>query len=549
MKASKITFLFVIFLMVNNTYAQDSLNMIKVSEWADINYPNTHPFNDIWGYVDGSGNEYAILASRDSVHFINVTDPLNPVQVDAFKGNGSSGWRDMKTYGTYAFSSSEYNGDGLAVYDLSNLPTSVTKVLHTTTYFNESHNIYVDTAKAKLYAVGSAWSSGMRILDISTPASPTLLATVTLPGGYVHDVFVRNDTAYCSHGNNGLYVYDVSTPASPITLGTLTTYSENGYNHSGWLTDDGNHYVFCDETHGKSVKIADVSDLSNILVKDLFKSELLAPTHTNSIAHNPFIKGDSVYLSYYHDGVQVFDISNPTNVVQTAYYDTEDQHTGYSGYWGVWGCYPFLPSGNIIASDRRTGLNILQFASSAALRVELTDFIATATGQKILLNWTTESEVHHDRFEIERSKDGIHFEMIATVTGEGSQFERKDYSLWDERPFLGKNYYRLKQIDQAGNFVFSKVVFAEILQAAFVEIYPTILESNESISLRLKEDIDSKIDLKIINSNGQVVAYQSFENSPAQAVLTIETESLSTGIYFIKFEIGSIQVVEKIVVK
>jgi len=78
-----------------------------------------------------------------------------------------------------------------------------------------------------------------------------------------------------------------------------------------------------------------------------------------SIAHNLMIKDDLVYISYYQDGLQVFDISNPVNPIQVAYYDTYmPENTG--GYAGAWGIYAFLPSGNILISDVQSGLFVLE---------------------------------------------------------------------------------------------------------------------------------------------------------------------------------------------
>jgi hypothetical protein len=68
-------------------------------------------------------------------------------------------------------------------------------------------------------------------------------------------------------------------------------------------------------------------------------------------------------VSYYHDGVQVYDISDPMNPVNIAYYDTYTQHTNYNGYQGCWGVYPFLPSGIILASDFENGLFVLDGSS------------------------------------------------------------------------------------------------------------------------------------------------------------------------------------------
>ena len=66
-------------------------------------------------------------------------------------------------------------------------------------------------------------------------------------------------------------------------------------------------------------------------------------------------------VSYYEDGVQVIDISDPSNPRLVGYFDTFPNNNGYQGYFGCWGVYPFLPSGNIIASDRKYGLHVLRF--------------------------------------------------------------------------------------------------------------------------------------------------------------------------------------------
>tara|TARA_B100001250_G_C19731302_1_gene758642 strand:- start:122 stop:1381 length:1260 start_codon:yes stop_codon:yes gene_type:complete len=69
--------------------------------------------------------------------------------------------------------------------------------------------------------------------------------------------------------------------------------------------------------------------------------------------------GDYLVTSYYTSGVTVVDASDPSNLIEVAYYDTSP---GYDGgeFEGCWGAYPFLPSGLILASDQQTGLHILE---------------------------------------------------------------------------------------------------------------------------------------------------------------------------------------------
>jgi hypothetical protein len=106
-----------------------------------------------------------------------------------------------------------------------------------------------------------------------------------------------------------------------------------------------------------------VSDIEDPQLKSIFRSNLLQLeeplSDDGSVAHNPFIVGNTLLIAYYHDGVQAYDISNPSLPVLKGYYDTFSQNSSYYSYNGCWGLYPFLPSGNIIASDITNGLFIL----------------------------------------------------------------------------------------------------------------------------------------------------------------------------------------------
>ena len=93
---------------------------------------------------------------------------------------------------------------------------------------------------------------------------------------------------------------------------------------------------------------------NDIIVNTTF----LSGVDSNSMAHNLIIKDNYVYVSHYHDGLWIWDISNPSNPVVIGNYNTylPDDHDSYRGAWGV---YPLLPSGNILISDMQSGLFVL----------------------------------------------------------------------------------------------------------------------------------------------------------------------------------------------
>ena len=91
------------------------------------------------------------------------------------------------------------------------------------------------------------------------------------------------------------------------------------------------------------------------------------------------------------------------------------------------------------------------------LPIELISFEAFAMNDDVKLEWATASEVDNDRFEIERSLDGDHFEWIGSVPGAGNSNGTHYYSQLDSDPHIGINYYRLRQLDFNGDHTYSPV--------------------------------------------------------------------------------------------
>lgn len=353
--------------------AQDSLNMSFQSRWdvdtlVSFSADGNFKFNDIWGYVDCQNNEYAIIGSASKIHFINVNDPKAPFEVASFAGGDTTVWRDMKTYKDRAYAVSDATTEGLMIFDLSDLPNSISLSNQTNADFGNAHNIYVEEATGRLYVVG-AGTADILIYDIETdPDNPILLAAnsllvgsgATAIGGYVHDIYVRDNIGYCSHGQTNSYViWSFATPTDPKLIASTLS---SGYNHSSWVTEDGQYAIYAEEV-GLGLPLG-VVDLTNMFDGDIetnhtFKEPLLAPEHLNATPHNPFIRDNYLIVSYYEDGLQIWDITDPLNPVKAAYYDTNPSNESYTGYSGNWGVYPYLPSGIMLTSHIREGLIIV----------------------------------------------------------------------------------------------------------------------------------------------------------------------------------------------
>jgi choice-of-anchor B domain-containing protein len=343
---------------------------ILLGQWNDSTlvgstwYDNT--YNEVWG-VAVNGREYAVVGSTAGTHFIDVTDPNAPEQVQFVPGAAQGGGiihRDYHDYGNYLYAVCDEGPSTMQIMDISQLPDTVLVPYDTNAEIRTAHNIFIDTATAKLYAFalngGSLGYSAMRIYDISEPLNPQAYGEYNnfggLFAGHVHDGYVRDDIAFLNCGTDGFAIVDFSDPTEPRPISTLTDYPARGYNHSGWLTDDAQYYYMGDENHGYDIKAIEVADPCEPTVRNTFNAEVPNPS---SIPHNQVVACNYLYVPYYYDGLVVYDISDPANPEKVLYYDTSNEPEGNS-YKGAWGVYPFLPSGNILVTDMQEGLFVFE---------------------------------------------------------------------------------------------------------------------------------------------------------------------------------------------
>ena len=310
-----------------------------------------------WGYAAG-GREYALVGERSGTMFVDVTNPTSPVEVGFIPGPTSS-WREMKTYGTFAYIVSEGTGAGagLQIVNLAGLPASVNLVQTYTATFVTAHTLWIDEA-GYLYACGTATAggaaAGMRILSLANPSNPVSVGVYSLR--YVHDIYVRDGIGYAAEINNGLVtVLDLTNRSAPVVRSSIA--SPKGATHNTWLTDDDRYLAVTDETSGGSLTIYDVGNL-NAPVK---VSEFAGPNllHPSALIHNARILGNLVVASWYTEGFRIIDIADPTLPVEVGFLDTYPGASGGSA--GDWDVHPFLPSGVILASDIDGGLFVASF--------------------------------------------------------------------------------------------------------------------------------------------------------------------------------------------
>ena len=401
--------------------------------------------NDIWGWTaQPSGREFAIVGLKTGTAFVEITDPESAVYLGTLpsSGNGSSIWRDIKTYQHYAYIVSDSNGNhGMQVFDLDQLlnvalpPVTFTEAVHYA-QIGSAHNIAINEATGYAYIVGgrtagsgTTCSGGLHMVDLQNPVAPAFAGCFSADG-YTHDtqcvVYTGPDIDHTgdeicfSSNEDTVTITDVSSKVAPVQL-SRTAYAGSGYTHQGWLTED-QHYLLVDDELDEQNDLHNtytyVWDVSNLEVPTLL-GHFTSPTA--AIDHNLYVKGNFVFQANYRSGLRILRLDDPASaqLSQVGYFDIYPASDS-ANFNGAWSVYPYFPSGNIVVSGIEQGLFVLR-PNLCTAPAAPTALAATPNGdQRIDLGWSG-SATPGNLFTVERALGGCAgtFATLATgLTGE-----------------------------------------------------------------------------------------------------------------------------------
>lgn len=366
---------------------------------------NANSGNDSWGWTDPSnGDEYALVGLDNGTAFIDITDPVNPIFLGKLPTHTSnSTWRDIKVYSNHAFVVSEASNHGMQVFDLTRLrnvvnpPVTFTEDAHYNG-FGSAHNIVINEDSGYAYGVGTgSYNGGPHFVNIQNPLNPTAAGGYAM-GNYSHDAQVVTycgpDADYAGReiligsNENEVVIVDISDKANPIGISSIS-YSNVGYTHQGWFTEDQRYFILGDETDELNIGgntrsiIFDFNDLDSPQLHFDHYGE------TTAIDHNGYVKGTKYYMANYRGGLRVLDVSDIANqnISEEGYFDSYPNNNNAS-FSGAWSVYPYFASGNIVISDMNRGFLLAKAATS-----DLTPPVAVCQDTTIFLDANGQASV------------------------------------------------------------------------------------------------------------------------------------------------------------
>jgi hypothetical protein len=174
--------------------------------------------------------------------------------------------------------------------------------------------------------------------------------------------------------------------------------------------------------------------------------------------------------------------------------------------------------------------------TAAVLPVSMSAFTIAPDKNKVQINWSTAIEENCNRFDIERSTDGFRFSTIATVKGNGTTAIAHNYSVYDEAPSNGANYYRIKQYDNDGRFAISGIKSINmVLKNVILKAYPN--PTHADINFMLQNYAGSSVTATLIDVAGKPVHKEVIQTNAGQVnyKLNLKTQ-LAAGVYVLQLK-------------
>ncbi len=544
-------------------YPCSLVDLVGFLPLADMGARPGIALNDAWGWVDPETDQrWALMGREDGVAFVEITDPANPRYAGELPMPSTAQanvWRDIKVDGWYTFVVADGSGGrqglhGMQVFDLRRLrsatgaPVTFGSDAHYTE-FNVAHNIVVNEETDRAYVVGArldqrSCSSGLHIVDISDPLSPTFAGCFADRGtgragtGYVHDaqcvVYEGPDRTYqgreiCVGSNEtAISIADVTDAANPVGV-SRGTYPSAAYVHQGWFTEDHQYFiqndelderVFDERTH---TYIWDVRDLDDPVLLTAFVSDVV------STDHNLYVRDSFVYQANYSSGLRVMDISDPSSPFIAGHFDTRpnDSAVNFAGAWTAW---PFPDSDLVIISSRGEGLFVVR--PSPLLGTRFTGFNATADDGSVELSWGLNQAANLERFEIVRIEADDIRAVVSSVTPAPSQTDFTASFESEEGIFR----FAVVAVSESGDRIESDIQVVNVLSGEYLldPLWPNPAHASTRSTLAVARGQVVRVSVHDALGREQMLLLDERITSDLSVELAFDTALLPPGTYYLR---------------
>ncbi|MBK9096604.1 MAG: T9SS type A sorting domain-containing protein [bacterium] len=541
-----------------NSFTKSSTNIFFINEnsgWVSFYDRNAYKT------TDGGLTWFTSGISGNSIFFINQDTGLAAYEpLGIYKStNGGTNWTKKSSVSSRSIFFADIN-NGWAVGNSGSILKStdegeswISKTSGTTSNLNSVH-FYNNNVGMSVGKYGTAL--------LSTDGGENWVSQIIGTSSTLNSVRVTSQNTVWIVGNDGTVISSDDQGTNWISHSGLTESNLSSVHflneNTGWIAGDNSIIKYFVEPAPPTIHFAPVWSGSGYMVMDIYV------TGVELIGGGSLIAGDEIAVFDGERCVGAVLLTEPIpvggNIIIKA--STDDPGTpiidGFINGNPI--SYKFWLSSisqevSEYTANYISGSGVFVSLGSATVEfanvvpVEFISFKANVSGNKVVLNWQTATEVNNYGFEIERSSDKNNWIILGFVNGSGNREAPKDYTFIDDNLIGGnKFYYRLKQTDNDGSFVYSDIIEVDALPVSYslYQNYPNPF--NPSTTIRYQLPNEAKVIVKLYDMLGNEVSTLVNEvKQPGVYEVELNAQDLASGTYIYRLVSGGFTETRKMV--
>ncbi len=184
------------------------------------------------------------------------------------------------------------------------------------------------------------------------------------------------------------------------------------------------------------------------------------------------------------------------------------------------------------AKSSATDRFIVVFKNKAGVPVTAISMKAYEKSNKVQVDWKVNAERSISRYEVEHSTDGSTFAKVGSQTAIANGNPELNYSWMHEQPLRGDNYYRVKSINNNGEFKFTAIDKVTIGKSGNgFNIYPNPIVNNR-VNLQFINQTSGNYTVVVLNKEGKTIYSSKLSHEGGTATRVIQMpSSIAAGTY------------------
>jgi hypothetical protein len=268
--------------------------------------------------------------------------------------------------------------------------------------------------------------------------------------------------------------------------------------------------------------------LDNVVTEGYWEIKPSASAGVAGGAYTVKLEGDNISLA----------ASTNASYTDVRVIKSPDSHTS----WILQGAHGTATGNDTDFTVSRTGMSgysyfAMAYPTSAPLPIELVSFAANcADNNTVSVNWTTASEHNSDYYTVEKSRDGIAWNILATKEATGNSTQLIHYFVADASDISGTVYYRLTQVDVDGASKMYDIVSTNCSSEKELALIAYPNPSNGQFTVKIENAAGGTYALEITDIQGKAIEQQNIDLETGTTVVKMNPVGLQPGVYVLQFK-------------